>query len=118
MTDKRLTELDQFTGTETWYYHPLFRKYHYTEGVQYVAENAGAYWLIEKIFALQHKAKVNKEPFQVWQLHVKENATATLIGDDGNYNRIHHETLSFTDFPSQGIRFYFTDNVLLLPSEY
>lgn len=118
MTDKNLTELAQFTGTETWFYHPIFPKYRYTDGVRYVAINAEAYWLIEKIFALQHKAKIHREPFQTWKLQVKEDATATLIGDDGNNNRIHRETLSFTDFPSMGIKFYLTDNVLLLPSEY
>ncbi len=78
MEDKNLTELHHFTGSEVWYRHPLYRKFLYTEGVQYVAKNAGAYWLIDKIYALQHKEKINSEPFQFWQLRVKDNATATL----------------------------------------
>jgi len=28
------------------------------------------------------------------------------------------EKLDFTDFPLESIRFYFTDSVILLPSEY
>ena len=40
-------DLRQFTGTETWFRHPLARKVLYTEGVQYVAEQGGAYWLLD-----------------------------------------------------------------------
>jgi len=41
------------TGTETWFHHPLNRKVVYTEGMQYVAEKGGAYWLIDEIALIQ-----------------------------------------------------------------
>ena len=59
MSEKTLTPeeleagLRQFYGTEVWYRHPLFRKCLYTEGVQYLAEHGGAYWLLDLIFGFQ-----------------------------------------------------------------
>ena len=50
-TKLREEDLIQFTGSETWYRHGLFRNFLYTEGVQYVAETGKAYWLLDKIFS-------------------------------------------------------------------
>ncbi len=113
-----LEDLGQFTGTEYWYRHPLFPRQSYTDGVRYVAQNAGAYWLIEKIFALQRHEAIRAEAFQVWKLKVNADATAILSVEDGNENHVYAEPLTFTDFPVQGITFWLTDDVLFLPSEY
>jgi len=118
---KTLTEADlrQFTGTETWYRHPLNRKVVYTEGVQYVAENGGAYWLIDAIALIQpYDKKVAAEEFQVWNLTVRADRTATLACDDGNGNIVFTKEFQYTDFPLDAIKLYFTDNTILLPSEY
>jgi len=113
------TELTLFTGTAVWYKHPLFRAYHYTDGVQYLANEAGAYWLIDLIVGCQlEHATVKAEPFQVWDLVVNEDRSAWLIMTDGNSRTVHKETLDVTDFPLSEIRLYLTGNVLLLPSEY
>ena len=116
----RLTKEDlrQFSGTEFWYRHPFNRNILYTDGVKYVADTAGAYWLIDEITFAQMKKKIAAQPFQHWKLKVKPNATATLTCEDGNYNVVYTKRLSFTDFPLEEIGFFFTDNVILLPSEY
>ena len=44
--------------------------------------------------------------------------TAKLTCTDGNLQEVFTEKLDFTDFPLESIRFYFTDSVILLPSEY
>jgi len=113
-------DLRQFTGTENWYRHSLFRRYLYTDGVQYVAEQGGAYWLIDKIFACTaHIEKLACEEFLVWDLiRNHETESAKVICTDGNCNELYREEIDFTDFPLRSIKFYFTDNVLLLPSEY
>lgn len=41
-------DLAQFIGSETLYQHPGFNV-RYTEGVRYVAEHGGAFWLIDAI---------------------------------------------------------------------
>jgi hypothetical protein len=41
----------------------------YTEGVEYVIETAGAYWLLDEIaLAQRHIIPVKREDFQVWDL--------------------------------------------------
>jgi len=123
MTDTTKTlsqcELAQFTGTEHWYRHALVPSLLYTDGVRYVAETAGAYWLLDAIaLAQQAYPNVAAEPFQLWRLSVAQDSSATLCCEDGNGESVHRETVSWTDFPSEGIRFYLTDDVLMLPSEY
>ena len=41
--------LAQFTGSTHFYRHGLVREVLYTEGVEYVAETAGAYWLLDGV---------------------------------------------------------------------
>lgn len=113
------SELRNFTGTETWFRHPLFRKFLFTEGVQFLAEAAECFWLIDMIYGFQlDQQAVKDEYFQTWDLTVGENKTATLTCGDGNDNIVFTHSLTFTTFPLDSIRLFFTDNVLLLPSEW
>ena len=111
------SDLRQFTGTEQWYRHGLVRNVLYTEGAKHVADAGGAYWLLDEIAFAQHEKKVTAEPFQVWKLTVKDSA-AVLTCEDGNYNTVFSKNIEFTDFPLPEITLWFTDNVILLPSEY
>jgi hypothetical protein len=78
-------DLRQFTGTETWYRHPLNPSVLYTDGVQYLAYHGSAYWLVDTIAIAQLYVKVlAEEEFQVWTLKVNPDFTALLICDDGN----------------------------------
>ncbi|MDX2263464.1 MAG: hypothetical protein NW215_00635 [Hyphomicrobiales bacterium] len=118
---KTLTKADlrQFTGTETWYRHPLVRSMLYTEGAQYVAETGGAYWLLDEMaFAQKAEPSVATQPFQLWTLKVRDDHTATLTCADGNGTAILEKPIEYTDFPLPEITFYVTDNMILLPSEY
>lgn len=120
MTDNNpLADIGQFTGTEQWFRHGLNRKVLYTEGAQYVAEKAGAYWLLDELALAQaYVPQVKAQAFQVWNLTVKADSSATLVCEDGNGGQVYAKEIPFTDFPAQGIRFFVTDNVILLPSEY
>ncbi len=114
-----LTDLEQFTGSFHLYRHALIRKVHYTDGVQFVAMEAGAYWLVDEIALAQHfNRKVSAEEFQVWTLTVdSENKTAVLMCDDGNNNVVLRKNIPFTDFPLHQIKLYFTNDTICLPSE-
>jgi hypothetical protein len=119
-TEKALgdTELANFTGSENWYQHWL-GKCLYTDGVKYVADQAGGHWLVDEIAISQARAKVRAEQFQVWVLKVDlENHTGLLSCDDGNNNIVFTKKIEFTDFPLAEMRFYCTDGVILLPTEY
>ena len=120
-TTKTLTKADliQFTGSENWYRHSLVRDVLYTDGVRYVAETAGAYWLIDEIaLAQRYEKRVAAEEFQHWKLTVKADQTATLACDDGNGNAVYSKKIEFTDFPLEEIVFYCANNTIMLPSEY
>ena len=59
------TDLDQFTGTSQYYQYMAGLKL--TDGVKYIADEAGAYWLLDIIASYQTDAKIRREPFQVWE---------------------------------------------------
>lgn len=118
--DKGLTpaELAQFTGTENWYRHPIARNVHYTDGILFVAQRAGAYWLIDEIaLAQQGEPALAGEEFQIWALIVDGKA-ALLRCEDGDGKRLLERHIDYTDFPEPGIKLYYTDGVLMLPGEY
>ena len=114
----RAEDLEQFIGSELWYRHSLVRSITYTDGAKYVADHGGAYWLLDEIALAQNfSAAVKAEPFQVWKLAVNDRR-GLLTCDDGNGNVVYTKPIPFTDFPLTEIKFYFTDNVILLTSEY
>ncbi len=111
--------LAQFTGSQHFYRHGLVREVLYTEGVEYVVDNAGAHWLLDEIaLAQRHIISVKREDFQVWDLKVNADQTAMLTCGDGNGLEVYSKHIEFTDFPEPGIRFYYANWVIHLPSEY
>jgi hypothetical protein len=109
----------QFTGSETFYCYGLVGDVLFTEGVKYVADTAGAYWLLDIIcIANAFELKVRAEEFQLWTLKVRENASGVVTCDDGNSHIVYEQALNLTDFPESGIDLYFCNGTILLPSEY
>lgn len=112
-------ELNQFTGTEYWYKHPLYRKYCYTDGVKFLAEKGGAFWLIDDILMYQNmNENLRNESFCVWSLTLNDKGGAVLTCEDGNLSFLFSTEITYTDFPLKQIKLYCIDNVLLLTSEY
>jgi hypothetical protein len=110
--------LRQFTGSQHWHRHGMFPAYLYTDGVEYLAEQAGAYWLIDTILACQLDPRVAKEPFQFWTLTVNDDRSAVLTCTDGNYGDVYRQAFAYTDFPLEKISLWLKDAVLFLPSEH
>ena len=113
------SDLAQFTGSETCYRHSLARNIVYTDGAKYVAEEGGAYWLLD-IIATNNAyggPEFKREEFQVWKLQVKKH-TGVLTCDDGNGNVFFTKVIEYTDFPLPEITLYFQNNTIFLPSEY
>ena len=114
------TELAQFTGTENWYQH-WTKRLNYTDGVQFVAEKYGAFWLIDAIASYQGSKQLAREDlndFQLWTLLVNEDSTAVLeCYPDSGEDPVLFQKIPFTDFP-ETISFYVEGDTLLLPSEH
>jgi len=113
-------ELHQFTGSEHWYRHGLVRSILFTDGAKYLADKAGAYWLLDEIaFAQRGEKAVAAEEFQVWKLTVDlDRHSATLTCDDGNGRIVFEKPIEYTDFPLAEISLWFTNNTIYLPSEH
>ena len=119
--------LDRFDGSEEFYAHWM-KRIRYTEGVKFLADNAGAYWLIDLIASWQIKPKVRREEFQVWILTVnrtppkgKPMAYARCYTDTPeprNANQVCVQGIPYTDFPLDTIKLWLVDGTLMLPSEY
>jgi hypothetical protein len=112
-------DLAQFTGSENWYRHAINRAVLFTDGAKYVADQAGAYWLLDEIAIIQpHDKRVAADEFQVWKLAVNADQTGVLTCEDGNDNIVYTKSIEYTDFPIEGITLWFTNNTILLPREY
>jgi len=117
------TNLPHFSGSETFSrWSILFPKFYLTEGAKYLAETAGAYWLMDVIASWQHKQAVRVETFQVWTMTVKANHEARIVCDDGNGNKLAVQIIPYTDFPFNWFKLYFcnqgSESIILLPGEY
>jgi hypothetical protein len=111
--------MGQFIGSEHWYRFGSVPDITCTDGAKYVADAAGAYWLLDEIAIAQKYVKeVAAEEFQVWKLTVNPDSTATLICEDGNDNVVSTKQIPFTDFPPEGVTLWFENNVIYLPSEH
>ena len=112
------SDLSEFTGSENWYRHGLNRDVLFTDGAKYVADQGGAYWLLDEIaLAQRYQKAVAAEEFQVWTLTVKDDRTAALTCEDGNGRTVFTKAIAFTDFPVPEITLWFENNTIYLPSE-
>ena len=121
MPEAKLSEADlsHFTGSENWYRHGLNRDVLFTDGAKYVADQGGAYWLLDEIaLAQRYRKAVAAEEFQVWTLTVKADRTAALTCEDGNGKTVFEKPIPFTDFPAERITLSFENGTIYLPDEH
>lgn len=83
----------------------------------YTYPDSTPYWLIDYIFSNQLDAKIKDVPFQVWTIAMVGNQ-ATIKVEDGNKKVFKTFELIYSDFPLEVYSLWFSDNVLLLVSEY
>jgi hypothetical protein len=87
----------------------------YTDGMQFLAKEANAYWLIDLIGSVQ--AKLSGEEFQRWILKLN-HGKAEITCDDGNDTQLYSQKIESVDFPFELFKLYVSHNVLMLTSEY
>ena len=110
-------DLSQFTGTEAYHRTFMFNPdLVHTDGVQYFAETAGCYWLLD-IIATEIFPLTEHEDFLSLSLLVKDGK-ASLAVEDGDCKVIKVRKIEHTDCPDGVYAFFLTNNVLMLTSEY
>ena len=113
-----LADLAHFTGTER--YYRMNRKCLLTDGTKYLADTAGAYWLMDA--AASYLMELGTADwFVLVRLNVK-NYCAELTLEDGNGGIRVRQQIPYTDFPAdQQVLYACWDGehwVIMLPSEY
>ena len=125
------SDLRQFTGDDVRYRHAFNRAAIYTEGVQFLAERGGAYWLIDEIAihlgssefreAAARDQRIGLMHFWKLAAHADQSAELTARADSPNEPFI-REQIPFTDFPLDEVDVWAANDaenwVLLLSSEY
>lgn len=128
-------QLRQFIGTSTYYQHALNRTVVYTEGVQFLAEAAGAYWLVDAIAsyfgtpkmvdAMKHDGRLRT--LQFWTLERLDKDAgfdAVLVARaDSDCEPCIVQYIEYTDFPLDSVNIWAGRDagnrwVLYLPSEH
>ena len=107
--------LSRFSGTENIYWEPA-GDFLYTDGIKYMAEHCGAYWLLTD-GGTRSKALMERSPFVKIVITCDEEM-AMVEYTDGNGGVLHESRYLCPNFPLQVFTMYFTGNTLLLPGEY
>lgn len=131
------SDLNNFTGSQQYVkYSRLFRNHVLSEGAHYIAEQCGAFWLMDAICS--YHAKAMKHPMlremQIWKLKKKGDREAVLTcwKDDGQGEKpLIRQKFELTDFfrkfDGDEITLYVMPSeaenglilrVVMLPSEY
>lgn len=113
-----MPDLSAFYGTEN--YHKNLCGLIYTDGIQYLAKKAGAFWLIDAVESYQPKLRKNEglKQFQLWQLSVNGTTGKLACLPDSDKTPVITQELTFTDFPEGVFEFYVCDGIMMLKSEY
>jgi hypothetical protein len=112
------SQLSYFTGTTP--YYRITRRHLLPDGTKYLADAAGAYWLMDA--AASHLDEIGTQDWLVLvKLQVKQSR-AVMIYEDGNGHEHARQEIAFTDFPLSSIELYASLGgehwVIMLPSEY
>ena len=107
-----------FTGTER--YYRLNRKCLLTDGAKYLAEGAGAFWLMDA--AASYLLELGTDDWFVQVVLKVTGSSALLTLEDGNGRVRARQEIPYTDFPIPHYTLYACWDgehwVLMLPSEY
>jgi hypothetical protein len=122
---KTLPDLSQFSGTESYHKISLGSDLVATDGIVYLAQEVGAFWLFDIVASVQHRPKVRGgRDFLVWRIVVKDQSAVvsgyTDCEPDGSYSFkkcVYSQRITYTDFPEGEFEFYQEGNVLLLKGE-
>ncbi len=94
------SSLNEFVGTEQYYFSQPFKNVHYTEGVKYFTDNAGngANWFL--IIVATEIIPILKDDFFFIELTVNQDQTAKIIVQrDKDEPILYEKKLDYTDCP-------------------
>jgi hypothetical protein len=119
MTKQQLPNLSQFQGSEVFLRHLTGAVY--TEGVRFVAQTCGAFWLIDEVLFGQMDRRIRRNPklreIQFWTLRVKDGSAVLTCREDDGIPPAYTKQIPYTDFPEGDFDLWFENRTLHLPQE-
>lgn len=116
--DQLLSNLGQFSGTDA--YYRITPNFLITDGVKFLADKAGCYWLLDA--AVSHLVALGTNDHFVLIKLVVNNLSAVLTLEDGNGHVHCKQTIPYTDFPLSQQKLYACWDgqhwVIMLTGEY
>ena len=114
------TSLCHFTGTEAYHKFSILSQLVLTDGVKYLCDKAGAYWIVDIIASYQKKCDKDEalKYFQLWELKVTDRTGVVTCKKDSGVPPTIKQKIPYTEFPLPSIKLYCIDGVILLTSEY
>tara|TARA_R110002072_G_scaffold295396_1_gene466342 strand:+ start:16935 stop:17336 length:402 start_codon:yes stop_codon:yes gene_type:complete len=122
--------LRYFSGDFERYRHQIDRRVIYTPGVRFVAEQGGAYWLIDELAftitggEIQRAGRSDPRILELhfWRLDVNNNSATLTARADSDVAPFYTKEIPFTDFPLDQIDIWAAFDgehwTLYLPSEH
>lgn len=121
----------QTTGSERFYREPLMAGLVFTDGIKFLADTCGAYWLLQVVAS--HQPTIRKKgyaDFQVWRVAPYRSKGVILecwndkpenpASDDGPASiQVIGQTIGYSDFPRELLPFEFwvENNTIMLKEE-
>ena len=118
--DEILNKLPNFYGTENYHrWSVLFRNFVLTDGAKFIADECGAYWLMDAIASYLSRYRDNG--FAVAELK-KHKTGFVLTIEDGDYSALAQQPIEYSDFPLDEITLFVCQMddlwVIMRTSEY
>lgn len=121
------TDLLQFTGSQRYYFQPLYPWLKYTEGVRFFMQEAKCWWLLDKLGTELAPRFANKMQFwaQVEVTSTEEHGAHILVLEKvwdeqrkgSNHICVLDDLVSTTDLPVGTWKFVLNHRVMCLPQE-
>ena len=81
----------------------------FTDGAKFLADRAGAYWLLDEIALAQWINRVKAEESQVWKFVVTGSMGDLTCEERADGNEVFAKKIEFTDFPLPEITLWFEE---------
>lgn len=107
-----------FGGTDNYYVHPIYRdKIKYTDSVKYFMEKFSAYWTLDVMASYVPTLEKKGHDFVTFIFEVKPDKSCQFRAEDGNGGVILTQEIEYTSL-TESVKLFWTNNVLLFPSDY